>query len=85
MSCSVAEKPKKATENKPNALQKLPKVCFKVNISGVVVLYLMCATDGAINPVLPLRKNDVTPLSCSPSPSVKIFHVGRKTIVNKII
>lgn len=43
MSCSVTEKLKKATENKPKALQKLPKVCFKVNISGVVVICLMCA------------------------------------------
>lgn len=39
VSCSVVEKPKKARENKPNAFQLLPKVCFKFNKE-----YFRCST-----------------------------------------
>lgn len=84
VSCSVAEKPKKATENKPKTLQKLPKECFKVNISGVVVLCLMCAVDCAINPVLKSKERCDPPCPVLQG-SVKILHVGRKNIVNTII
>lgn len=51
------------------------------NISGVVILCLMCAVNGVKNPTLQLRKNDVTP----PRPLAKIDHLGRRTTVNKMI